>query len=98
MRVLRFLLFTFLFPAFGYSCTCLELTFEEQWETATSVFRGKVTQIDPADEGNSRIEMTFMKNWKGPAHKTTAVFSGENSAMCGYPFEPNQEYLVFATG
>jgi len=98
MRILRLLLFALFFPAICYPCTCVFPTFEEQWEAATAVFRGKVTQIEPNDEGHLRIELEVLRNWKGPEDKTIQVLSAENTAMCGYPFETHKEYLVFATG
>jgi hypothetical protein len=98
MKVLRLLLLALLFPGVGYPCTCLTPSFEEQWETATAVFRAKVIQIERNEEKELRIGMSVVKNWKGPTDKTIVVFSAENSAMCGYPFETDKEYLVFATG
>ena len=85
-------------PALCYPCTCVFPSFEEQLKIATGVFRGKVIQIETIDQGQLRVEIAVLKSWKGPEDKTIAVFSAENSAMCGYPFETNKEYLVFATG
>jgi hypothetical protein len=73
-------------------------TFEEQLKSATAIFRGKVIQMEMNDQGQYRVEIAVLKNWKGPEDKNIEVFSAENSAMCGYPFEANKEYLVFATG
>jgi hypothetical protein len=98
MRVLRLLLFAFLFPALCYPCTCVFPSFEEQLKSATAIFRGKVIEIETIEEGQLRVEIGVLKNWKGAEDKTKAVFSAENSAMCGYPFETDKEYLVFATG
>ncbi|MCI0412134.1 hypothetical protein L0222_04940 [bacterium] len=98
MKVFELFFLVLILPALSYPCSCVFPTFEEQWETASAVFRGKVIRVEPQQEGKRRIELEVVKNWKGPDEKVISVFSAEDSAMCGYPFETGKEYLVFATG
>lgn len=68
-------------------------------ENSKAVFSGKVTDIDrnylPLYLGN-KIEFQVYNSWKGVSDKSVTIYAEESSAACGYKFEENKEYLVYA--
>jgi len=48
--------------------------------------------------GGSRVRVTFevVRTWKGADAERFEVRTADNSAACGYPFEPGETYLVYA--
>ena len=98
MKLFHFLLLIVLFPTLSYPCTCAYPTFEEQWKKASVVFQGKVLRIQPHTDGVLRVDLEVEKVWKGPALTKISVTTPDNSAACGYTFEIDAEYLVYADG
>lgn len=70
-------------------------------EHADAVFSGRVVEVEPeeAQRGFRRLAVRFALDavWKGvPAGDQLTVWTAEQSAACGYSFEPGEEYLVYA--
>lgn len=70
-------------------------------EHADAVFAGRVVAVEAEDEesGFRRLAVRFALDaaWKGvPAGDEVTVKTAEQSAACGYSFEPEEEYLVYA--
>lgn len=70
-------------------------------EHADAVFSGRVVEVEPEEArlGFRRLAVRFALDavWKGvPAGDQVTVWTAEQSAACGYAFEPGEEYLVYA--
>ncbi|MDD3283997.1 MAG: hypothetical protein PHZ07_00145 [Patescibacteria group bacterium] len=85
------------------ACSCIQpLSPEESLKQATSVFVGKVINIDIPKkifiESSDPIKITFEVSqiWKGPNYKIIILTTARDQASCGYPFEQNEEYIVYA--
>ncbi|MBX3011813.1 MAG: hypothetical protein KF832_09925 [Caldilineaceae bacterium] len=67
--------------------------------SATAVFAGTVTQIEPPAQHDgeqvyaSMVTVAVNQAWKGPASATISLAS---SSVCLYPFEVDKAYLIFA--
>jgi hypothetical protein len=92
-------------PAPVFACSCAPPPPPaEALEQATAVFAGTVTNIDiPGGTIISTadpIAVTFQVEtvWKGPVEPTLLVTTARDSASCGYHFDLNQNYLVYAYG
>jgi len=70
---------------------------EEAYEDADLVFSGEVTNI-VVDASGYYHEVTFqaMDVWKGEDLEEITVLTETYSDMCGYSFEINYEYVVYA--
>ncbi|MFO7536714.1 MAG: hypothetical protein R6X32_01490 [Chloroflexota bacterium] len=92
-------------PAPVFACSCAPPPPPaEALEQATAVFAGTVTNIDiPGGTIISTadpVAITFQVEtvWKGPVEPTLLVTTARDSASCGYHFDLNQSYLVYAYG
>jgi hypothetical protein len=92
-------------PAPVFACSCAPPPPPaEALAQATAVFAGTVTNIDvPGGAVISTadpIAVTFQVEtvWKGPVEPTLLVTTARDSASCGYHFDLNQSYLVYAYG
>lgn len=70
-------------------------------EHADAVFSGRVVDVEPGEQehGFRRLAVRFALDavWKGlPAGDEVIVQTAEQSAACGYSFEPGEQYLVYA--
>jgi len=90
----------------AYACSCMQpLSPDEELPNYDAVFSGKVTDIvekDPNDQVFSSIDpvfVTFDVNtvWKGDKKDTITIKTAQSSASCGFYFEENQEYIVYAS-
>lgn len=85
-------------PALASACSCTnQLTLQQEFDYAWLVFSGRVTGIQPDPFGTLVVTFEPLQRWKGPLDFAQIVVTPPNSAACGFPFEPGQEYLVFAT-
>ena len=92
------ILFISLLIGLAYPCSCLEpLSPEEAYEDADVVFSGKVTDM-VLDGTGYYYEVTFqtIDVWKGEDSKEITVLTETYSDACGYNFQINNEYLVYA--
>ncbi|MFH1433116.1 MAG: hypothetical protein ABIG84_07930 [archaeon] len=89
-----------------FACSCVDpYPPQESLEISTAVFAGKVISIDylPAGiiiSGADPVKITFevSRVWKGPEYKNLIITTVRSSATCGYTFELETEYLVYADG
>ena len=52
-----------------------------------------------AGGGTKRVTLALVRTWKGLENKESVIVStSDSSASCGYTFEPNTSYLVYASG
>ncbi len=89
----------------GYACTCMAPpTIEEAVAKSSAVFIGRVMTIyrpfldrlGITQTHGHRVEFEIKKRWKGPKTKSIVVTTRLSGEACGYPFEENKEYLVYA--
>jgi hypothetical protein len=97
MKILPFAFLIFFLPVLSDACTCVSPTFAEQMKEAVAVFSGKVVQTSQESEGIMRVDLITKKKWKGRVSEKISVYTPDDSAACGYPFQKEVEYLVFAT-
>ena len=87
-----------------YGCSCRESTLEELFESADAVFIGEVLEIKLLKFlglfGDYGIEATIKvsKNFKGNTKEQVIVSTGLGGGDCGYKFNKNVRYLIYAHG
>ena len=86
------------------ACTCLPSKgVAQEVEISSAVFSGKVIEIkrhDRTEDPLGQVEVIFEvnKSWKGVDKRIISVFTGSNSASCGYGFKKGRTYLVYTGG
>jgi hypothetical protein len=87
------------------ACTCAAPAGPaEGMSRSTAVFRGRVTEISRlflerlgfTKTGGHRVRFAVLKQWKGPPSKNFKLITRLTSEACGFPFEEEKEYLVYA--
>lgn len=85
----------------GSPCSCIPIPLQDQFDRAVDIFVGRAVAVELAEggctpEGSDR--WTFKKSgyWKGSRSSVGFVTTSCMSSMCGYGFELDQEYIVFA--
>ncbi|NKB88333.1 MAG: hypothetical protein GKS06_08945 [Acidobacteria bacterium] len=92
--------------AAGSMCTCVEPkrpTCEVWWQTS-AIFSGRVTRIDTVtEEANGEsivknlVNMRVQERWRGlQGQREVVIATGTGGGDCGFQFETNQTYLVYA--
>lgn len=83
-------------PPPAYSCSCAPSPDPLQaLDEATAVFSGRVADIS---QHRGRLTVTFDvdQQWKGETAQRLVVTTSASTAMCGFAFELNEAYLVYA--
>lgn len=86
------------------ACSCaVPGTPTETLEASPAVFSGKVININTYTDnlnGIQKNEVTFdvLKLWKGPSDSVLIVHTMKSGALCGFNFQEDTEYLVYASG
>ena len=96
--VLKNIFLITLFFGVLYPCSCLEPPPpEDAYLDADVVFSGEVINI-VLDDSGYYLAVTFqlVHLWKGEVSNNTIIFTDAESSMCGYDFQINHEYLVYA--
>jgi hypothetical protein len=91
-------------PGRSYACTCVPPAAPAEAVTAAAlVFAGRVRSVDDPNPGPEISSADLMgvtfdvsQVWKGDATGSVQVRTARDSASCGFTFETNQEYLVYA--
>jgi hypothetical protein len=93
-------------PATIHACSCAEsASAQAELQQQTAVFSGKVIAIkkpfkllirSSADPVNVTFEVDRV--WKGDVGKIVSIQTAMSEASCGFNFDQNQEYLVYAYG
>lgn len=90
----------------AYACSCIAPDSpRKEMEKFDAVFSGKIAKIEerhpsaPMYSSADPVIVTFDVDavWKGPQDKTITIHTAQSSASCGYEFEDNQTYIVYAT-
>ena len=98
MLIIRQIIIVLSIFGFLYPCSCMEPPPpEDAYEEADVVFSGEVTNMVISEEGYY-YEVTFqiIDIWKGEYLEEITVLTELFSDTCGYPFQINNEYLVYA--
>ena len=87
----------------GHACSCMQMTPDEAFERADSVFVGEVTSyrvrrglfgwssIDP-----TTVKFTVSEVWKGPQQDSLTIRTVRSEVSCGFEFKEGLTYLVYA--
>lgn len=99
------IVFTFAAAEASYACSCMasrdpvKTQITNAYKDAAAVFSGKVISIKPSDDSNYfMITFAVTESWKGIFGKEVTIKTAKDSAMCGYGFEDDKEYLVYSHG
>lgn len=93
--IILFLVVVGVSPAFG--CDFEEPPPPRQAaEQADAVFAGTVTGIESVGDVDVLATFEVTRVWRGPSTATVEVTTPENPGMCGFAFEVDRNYLVYA--
>ncbi len=90
----------------AYACSCMQpLSPDEELPNYDVVFSGTAREIgkeNPLSNGDFSSDSVYVtfdvdREWKGFKADNLIIKTPESSAACGFPFEENQEYVVYAT-
>ena len=98
MKIIKHIIIAISIFGFLYSCSCLEPPPpQEAYEDSDIVFSGELSNIILDDSGYY-YEVTFqiIDIWKGDDFEEIIILTETSSDACGYDFQINQEYLVYA--
>jgi hypothetical protein len=87
-------------PLTTYACSCIPSPpVEEELERVTAVFSGSVTSIKEVKSEFEPLKVTFKVDriWKGISETEVSIYTGRDSAGCGYHFEEGESYLIYAS-
>lgn len=82
-------------PTHAQACSCMETSFERARSESSAIFEGRVVGMD-VEDGTTLVHFRVTQAWRGVEHETIDVRTASNSAACGYAFETNVVYLVYA--
>jgi hypothetical protein len=93
-------------PGSIHACSCAESpSANAELQSHTAVFSGKVLSVkEPSKLLNwssaDPIKVTFevYRVWKGEVGNKVSIQTAMHEASCGFDFDENQEYLVYAHG
>lgn len=72
---------------------------KEAMEKSTAVFSGKVLKVEVDEAKHQRtVTIEVERAWKGMDRKTVVITTGSNDGICGYNFQKDRSYLVYADG
>ena len=85
-------------PTNTYACSCAPpSTPQRALADSALVFRGTVISVSPSEyDGWLAVQFEVATVWKGPDSETFELYTPEDSAACGYPFEVQVEYVVYS--
>lgn len=64
-------------------------------DAATAVFEGQVGKLTPLG-ADLIVELNVVRTWKGADSEHVLLRTRKESAACGFAFEPEQSYLIYA--
>jgi hypothetical protein len=68
-------------------------------EQSSAVFSGKVLKVEVDEAKHQRtVTIEVVRAWKGMEKKTVVITTGSNDGICGYNFQKDMSYLVYANG
>ncbi len=111
IKIMKKYFITFIFVLFfalnvseSFACSCgiltdtnLEILVNRGFTEASAVFSGKVVKIEQKQKnGFKKVTFKVGKSWKTRLKNKVIVTTGEDSASCGYNFDVEKIYLVYA--
>ncbi|MFH1649809.1 MAG: hypothetical protein ABIA93_04630 [Candidatus Woesearchaeota archaeon] len=78
------------------ACTCASQNFEQEYNASDLIFTGKALRFMSTDAQTHEYTFEVSAKWKGELGDQIKVRSKRASAACGYTFQNNQYYVVFA--
>lgn len=97
-----------LLPDCAYACSCAmppgsqKERAERALSSSEAVFSGEVAVIERNQKGPfggvDEVSFRVSEVWKGPKRETLELTTQSQGIACGYHFEEEQEYLVYAYG
>jgi hypothetical protein len=70
-------------------------------EGSTAVFMAEVISVSEAAMGeftDRQVKVKITQTYKGNITGEIVIFTGHDSAMCGYEFAAGKSYLIYANG
>ena len=80
------------------ACKCAPQTVQEALAQADVIFEGRVRQIQPSEDQRSlQVSLAVVRSWKALEDvESVTVATSASSASCGFSFEQDRSYLVYA--
>jgi hypothetical protein len=82
------------------ACSCLDPPpLDRAFAASAAVFTGTVLDVGdpgPDPDGDVAVRVLLKDCWKGTSSDTIRILTPANEGVCGFPFHPGTEYLVFA--
>jgi hypothetical protein len=82
--------------SFSLSCSCIMRSDADAFAASDLVFEGKVKKVNLKSEFKQTIKFDVLQTFKGEVTDPMKVNTNGNSAMCGFHFEDDASYVVFA--
>lgn len=80
-----------------YACSCMPPAPPQQaLQDADAVFAGRVLRIDDLPDQNVQIILEVEEQWKGNPGSRVKLTTANNSAACGFNFDKEKRYVVYA--
>jgi hypothetical protein len=105
VRTLFITLVLLLATTMALACSCADMgagVCQTYWETP-AVFSGRVVQIDDVKRGTEesyfltkKVKFAVIDAFRGVTGETLDIYTGSGGGDCGYNFELNESYLVYA--
>lgn len=90
-------------PATAHACKCGQQTQAEAAQAASAIFEGRVESIATAAQEASSgvpapllVQLAVVRRFKGANSERAEVRTNADGIACGYEFQPNESYLVYA--
>ncbi len=84
-------------PTASLGCSCeMSGSALEELEMVDAVFSGSVIEIIIEENELLVIKFDVIDTWKGVEGKEITVSTGSHDGICGYKFQMNKDYLVYA--
>jgi hypothetical protein len=106
MKIVLALIFLTFISIKSYACSCMSYDIEKAYEEYEVIFIGKVIQVEKQLLVDSsflfpykfkKVKFEVHKRYKGLEGSSFDIVTPNDSAACGYPFEKDTEYVVFAS-
>lgn len=88
-------------PSNVYACSCAQpLSVEAEFSRSEVVFAGRVLEVQENRKLNGSVTKSALfeisQIWKGGSESQIIIHTGSGGGDCGYHFEEDKEYLVYA--
>jgi hypothetical protein len=84
-------------PARAQACKCApESPVGDALRSAAAVFEGRVSKLTPLGSTDLVVELSVVRSWKDADTEHILLRTRQDEAACGFPFVPDQSYLIYA--